>query len=160
LARPFQAARPVPPPPDDKAPVGPAVPGAPGVRELATLQAHDTDMAGLAISPDGRTLATATGFPEWVREGVGEVKLWDLGPRKWTARFAGRGPVAFTPDSRSLFFFRNRDADELLDALRGGDPDPRGAYLSRRDVATQKLLPGLLRVGTLGDTLGAFAFSP
>ena len=57
---------------------------------------------GLAVSPDGKTLATAGGSPSH----EGEVKLWDLATGNLTADLKGHGAwvecVAFSPDGKTL----------------------------------------------------------
>ena len=62
------------------------------------LEAHSGNVEGLAFSPDGRTLASAS----W----DGSVKLWRVADGELVRTFHGHvGPVtgvAFLPDGRSL----------------------------------------------------------
>jgi WD40 repeat protein/serine/threonine protein kinase len=72
-------------------------------RDLASLKGHESRLAVLAFSPDGRTLATA--ILPFKRGGsyIQESKLWDLttGLERFTFEDAGR-PLVFAPDGRSL----------------------------------------------------------
>jgi WD40 repeat protein len=76
---------------------------------LATLEGHQEDVFGAAVSPDGRHLATTGGThitSSDQMEHEGEVCLWDLTARTLEARFtAHHGCVVcavFTPDGESL----------------------------------------------------------
>jgi len=64
---------------------------------LATLYGHTAKIWGMSVSPDGTTLATASGD--------GTVKLWDARlPQRWLAIPVANngGPIAFTPDGQTL----------------------------------------------------------
>ncbi len=91
------------------APLGPAFsrPDAPGeggsVFEPKPINflGGNNDVFSLAVSPDGRQLAAASGY--WDR--TGEVKLWDLSTRRLLKTFrtwGGQASVAFSPDGRQL----------------------------------------------------------
>ncbi|MGO9470499.1 MAG: WD40 repeat domain-containing serine/threonine-protein kinase [Isosphaeraceae bacterium] len=64
---------------------------------IHSLNGHSGKIWGISVSPDGKTLATASGD--------GTVKLWDARlPERWRAipvASAG-GPIAFTPDGQTL----------------------------------------------------------
>src|SRR6516162_10274224 len=70
------------------------------VGELAK-QKHNVD--SLAVSPDGKTLATSTGA--WNKSLPGDLRLWDLRSRKEIGALPHPQPVlaaAFSPDNRLL----------------------------------------------------------
>jgi WD40 repeat protein len=68
----------------------------------AVLRGHAQPVRVVAFSPDGRLLATAA---KSVKQGVGEVKLWDLAAGKQRTTLTGDGTsVAFSPDGRLLAF--------------------------------------------------------
>ncbi len=70
-----------------------------------TLAGHAFSITALAFSPDGKTLASATG--SWLPDGApGEIKLWDVAAGTERATL-GRLPVmvlalAFSPDGKTL----------------------------------------------------------
>ncbi len=70
-----------------------------------TLKGNPFSVTALAFSPDGKTLATATG--SWLPDGApGEIKLWDVATARERATL-GRLPqsvlaLAFSPDGRTL----------------------------------------------------------
>ena len=73
--------------------------------EWATLEG-DVACWCVAFSPDGKTLAGAiASMPDW-REGLGQVKLWDLHTgRERTTLYGPKGQVrrlAFSPDGKTL----------------------------------------------------------
>jgi WD40 repeat protein len=76
-----------------------------GGNELHTLKGHAFTVITLAFSPDGTTLASATG--SWLPNGApGELKLWDMATGK-ERRALARLPtiviaLAFSPDGNTL----------------------------------------------------------
>jgi WD40 repeat protein len=68
--------------------------------KLFTLSGHTAQVLALAFSPDGKTLATATGW------GDGVTKLWDLtaNPPRITQQFKCRAKngLTFLPDGKTL----------------------------------------------------------
>jgi WD40 repeat protein len=81
-------------------------------KELGAAGETDSAVAGLAFSPDGKTLAAYHAYSERLR-GTGEVVLWDVAKQKELLRFgkpsraarlAGNGgPVlSFAPDGKTL----------------------------------------------------------
>ena len=64
--------------------------------EIATLEGHTDWVISVAFSPDGTILASGEGDGMW-------VKLWDVKTRTETASLQyEKGPVAFSPDGRTL----------------------------------------------------------
>src|SRR5437660_12853448 len=62
----------------------------PPCQARATLQGHKGVVTSLAVSPDGKTLATAGGG----RDQPGEIKLWDVGILRENKTLRGHtGPV-------------------------------------------------------------------
>jgi eukaryotic-like serine/threonine-protein kinase len=72
--------------------------------DLLTLRGHSAPVVSVVFSPDGRTVASASG--EWFSNEPGDVKLWDAttGQLRWSGH-SPTGPmmaVAFSPDGRQL----------------------------------------------------------
>jgi len=70
-----------------------------------TASCRSPQIGHVVFSPDGRTLASATGY--WGgMEGQGKVRLWDPATGQITATLVTRGPVtlslAFSPDGKAL----------------------------------------------------------
>jgi len=72
---------------------------------VPTGAGHEGQLFGLAVSPDGRTVA-AGGWTGWDWERAGSVYLYDLGSGDMTRRLGGFpdaiASLAFTPDGRHL----------------------------------------------------------
>ena len=74
-------------------------------KELHTLKGHCFTVVTLAFSPDGKTLASATG--SWLRDGApGELKLWDMPTGKERISLAKLPTMvialAVSPDGKTL----------------------------------------------------------
>jgi competence ComEA-like helix-hairpin-helix protein len=125
--------------------VGPAVAGAApaGIRELAPLQVPDNDLVSLAISPDGRVLATSTAKPPPIQEPA-RLILWDLETRKEIDHGSRSTGLEFTPDGKSLLCALHRSAWDLAAGLNEGG-DPVSPDLGLRDARTLDMQPGNLR---------------
>src|SRR5437660_205402 len=70
-----------------------------------TLTGHAFSVTALAFSPDGKTLASATG--SWLPDGApGEIKLWDVASGKERVPLAKLPTtvlaLAFSPDGKTL----------------------------------------------------------
>lgn len=78
-------------------------------RQLSQYDAHDEGVGKLAITADGRTLASSSG-----REPI--IRLWDAATRRELCRIDGRGHgptgLAFAPDGRTLAASYMDDADD------------------------------------------------
>jgi WD40 repeat protein len=112
-------------PPSDTWPPGPLrKPDAPDARvvsvrdvatgnEVAVLQGHDDDVADACLSPDGRSVATAS------RDGT--ARVWDAGDDDaLLPLYGGEGPlraVLFQPDGRRVLFANAAYWDEHWDAF-------------------------------------------
>jgi WD40 repeat protein len=93
-------------------------------RELLRRAIHETRIAGLAFSPDGRTVASAAIPPSDQRSKRGEVKLWDAesGAIVHTLRSpGGQGfhSVAFHPDRPLLAAGGEDTVVRIWDAASG-----------------------------------------
>src|SRR5205085_7613550 len=51
-------------------------------KQLHTLKGHTKSIAKVAFSPDGKTLASVTGYQVMGDETPGEVKVWDVATGK------------------------------------------------------------------------------
>jgi WD40 repeat protein len=78
-------------------------------REVRRLRGHTQHVLGVAFSPDGRYLASASGAwrtHDAFERRPGEIKIWDVASGSETRTLAGHdGPVtdvAFSPDGRRL----------------------------------------------------------
>jgi WD40 repeat protein len=75
-------------------------------QELLTLEGHPTAITCVAFSPDGKTLASASGSLRQSLLAPGEVRLWDLETRQTKSVIGGfTGGVqclAFSPDGQTL----------------------------------------------------------
>ena len=106
-------------------------------KKLAVLEGHDKPVIRLAMSPDGRRLASISESPEGI--------LWDLEAHKPLSKFRIVGTlssIAFSPDSKTLAVGSQFGAAKLFDAATGREL----ATLQRFELAT--------------DWTEALAFSP
>jgi WD40 repeat protein len=71
---------------------------------VATLQGHSDQVLSVAFSPDGKTLATGSGY----KDKNNCLKLWDVGTGQKictiTQHSGGVSSIAFSPDGRTLAF--------------------------------------------------------
>jgi WD40 repeat protein len=145
FGRPFAAAPVVvkPPVPDALAPAAKVE----GGREIATFRAHDKDITGLAISPDGAVLASAASADgqNLIAAQPGELKLWNLDGNKEIARAAGDGIGSFTPDGKHLLCRMHMNALDFINIGADAGEDPLAFRWALRDARTLELRPGQLR---------------
>ena len=73
---------------------------------------HTTGVEDIAMSPDGRFMATAA------RHGDTDVRLWDMESRRLLRRLDGAGPVSFGPNSE-LLTYTGADGLRLVDLNTG-----------------------------------------
>jgi WD40 repeat protein len=81
--------------------------GKAGPEEGPDLSGHKVNVMAVAFSPDGKTLASATGNYEERQEVAGDVILWDAATGKPKGGFRGQPTggvwsLAFSADSRTL----------------------------------------------------------
>jgi WD40 repeat protein len=94
-------------------------------KEIGSVLSLDRRVYNLALSPDGKKLATATG--DWSRqdgiERPGQVFVWDVATRKREATLPGHDPtvwsVAFSPDGKLLCSVQGRENVQLWDVTTG-----------------------------------------
>jgi WD40 repeat protein len=126
--------------------------------EQATLRGHSDSISALAMSPDGKTLAT--GSMTWHKKlehvHVGEVKLWDLAARREQATIEVHHSwvesLAFSPDGKIL-----ASGSGLLSMNPKVNPQWWGGEVVLIDVRTRKVIVTLTGFDTSVD---AVAFSP
>jgi eukaryotic-like serine/threonine-protein kinase len=105
--------------------------------KLAVLEGHATPVVDLALSPDGKSLASISAAPQAI--------LWDLPTRKPRAKVQVVGElsaVAFSPDGKTLAVGSQLGAAKLFEAATG------------REIATLK------RYEIADDWAEALVFSP
>ncbi len=81
---------------------------------VAILQGHSAQVHSIAFSPDGKTLASGSGY----KDKNNHIKLWDVGTGQEistiTEHSGGVGSIAFSPDGRTLAFDKS-DTIKLWD---------------------------------------------
>src|SRR4051812_27512710 len=92
----------------------------------AVIRCEDAVLAGVAFSPDGKTLAVgcSTDYDETIRDfKAGEVRVWDVADCKLRiilkGHTAGVGPVANSSDGKLLASGSDDQTIRLWDARSG-----------------------------------------
>ncbi len=118
-------------------------------RTDAVLKGHALEIYALAVSPDGKLLASSGGQPGK----PGEVKLWDVATRKEIARLPDCSnwvrAVAFSPDARTLATGLDDQRVRLWDVSAGGSVRPVSTLEGHHGVIRS------LRFSPDGKTLAA-----
>lgn len=130
------------------------------------LQPHQAEeyVRFMAISPDGRWLASVGGLYGKEKKGKapGKVRVWDVASGKEVRVFEGGGPLAFSPDSKSLAF-GVLPADDYAGIFRYepffSSIDSDQQLIRIADLATGKITRELGKVAVQGFT-HSLAFTP
>ena len=114
-------------------------------RLIGTLEGHTKTIHALAVSPDGKSLASAATD--------GQIRIWDLHERQLVHTLTGHTNwvlgLAFHPDRHASRLGRGRPGGAALGPRpRPADPQPAGPPRprARRGVQPRWLAPGV-RVG-------------
>jgi WD40 repeat protein/energy-coupling factor transporter ATP-binding protein EcfA2 len=110
------------------------------------LTAHDDQIMSVAFSPDGKTLASASGQSD------GKIKLWDVATRQPV----GRDFTGYVTDMKKVIF--SPDGKTLVSAATMVTEDNRTYSIFLWDVATRQLIGLPLAAHT--DKIMDIAFSP
>lgn len=95
------------------------------VRELQALQAHSNWVSGVAFSPDGKRLATSSGFKLRLFDAADGGELWSADFRRIIRGQTGGdtaedfSTVVFSPDSRSIAVGSTNGSIYLVSAASG-----------------------------------------
>src|SRR5262249_31373643 len=111
--------------------------------DLLTIQAHLTGINDMAMSADGKYLATGAGTI-WLGDVPGEVKIWDVAEARELLNFKKHtGPVtavAFSPDGNTVASASTRyDLRSLFAGIAKTLIPPKGEVLVW-DRRTEKVL--------------------
>ncbi|BBM86344.1 hypothetical protein UABAM_04730 [Candidatus Uabimicrobium amorphum] len=95
-------------------------------KEITTITAHTYPVLSVAFSPDGKTLASASGgcnTPGLGGPGGGSVRLWDVATGKEITKITGHTnhvkSVAFSPDGKTLASGSDDKTVRLWDVATG-----------------------------------------
>jgi WD40 repeat protein len=113
-------------------------------QEIRTMTGYHGSVQSVAVSPDGKTLASAD------REGV--IRLWDVGTGRQIHARPGRHAVAFSPDGKTLA--SGGEAIRLWDVATGQEIRRFGRFAEETDQGSLVFSPdGKTLVS--GDAAGA-----
>src|SRR5262249_20309667 len=120
--------------------------------ELGSLKGH-TGITSIAFSPDGLSLATASGPPELELGGKGEVWLWDVKMRRQRAILPGTEvggffSVTFSPDNATLSAGCGDGTVKLWEARTGQERIALSCH--SREVASVAFSPDGLTLASAG----------
>jgi COMPASS component SWD3 len=95
-----------------------------GLKQRVVLPAHEEGVRCLAISPDGKTVATGSRhYDHHTRRASGQLKLWDVETGKPRVELRGHTDgievLAFSPNGKILATGAARDAIKLWDVRTG-----------------------------------------